>query len=131
MSTTPEDFYQFAKGILQAAGGSSEFEWRNAASRAYYAAFHCCKAVAGRFPLPPPSVQGGVHQILYAQLEAIPIGNGHPPENTKIKKMAYIAKFMKSTRVAADYAIDEGFDLDVAKQQLCDAKKVIDQWKAL
>lgn len=130
MSTTPEDFYQFAKGVLQASG-SSEFELRNASSRAYYAAFHCCKAVSDRYPLPPTSVQGGSHKILYAQFESLPVGNGHPPENTKIKQMAYIAKSMKSIREAADYAINEGFDLDDAKQQLHDAKKVIDHWKSL
>lgn len=43
MSVTPEAIFESAVVL---AGGDEEVDWRNACSRAYYAAYHRCRAIA-------------------------------------------------------------------------------------
>lgn len=126
MSVTPDEFLTYA--VCAATPTANEFDLRNSASRAYYAAFHCCLAERSRCPSLSDSEIRGSHDKLYARFNLIPASE---PKSGDLKAMAYLAKMMKSVRHDADYDIGSSFSADDAKQQLRDARKVVSHWKSL
>jgi len=126
MSSTPDQFLEFAVSAHQNAAGL-EFNYRNAASRAYYAAFHCCNAERSRYPSLAGDVTLGSHDHLYARIKALPDSN----TSRVLKSMAYIALMMKDVRRNADYLIANPFSFEDSAQQIADAKKILQKWKLL
>lgn len=126
MSSTPEEFLSFSISAQNTAGGI-EFNYRNAASRAYYAAFHCCYAERLRCPNLIENEFLGSHDKLYAKFTALPI----TPVSTVLKSMAYVARMMKGIRHKADYRLGEEFALADSAQQISDAQSVHRKWKEL
>lgn len=126
MSTTPEHFLKFASSALTNANGS-EFDLRNSASRAYYAAFHCCYAERSKCPDLKDDEIRGSHDKLYARFEALPLSE----ENNILKTMAYVSKMMKTVRHNADYHINSNFSQSDSEQQIRDAQGVLRNWKKI
>jgi uncharacterized protein (UPF0332 family) len=125
VSVTPQCFFSFAQEALQQV--DNEFSSRNSASRAYYAAYHCCYAERARCPSLKEDELKGSHDKLYSR-----IGNlESSPANDLLKKMGYLAKMMKSVRHSADYSVGDDFERREALQQLKDAQKVINHWNQL
>jgi uncharacterized protein (UPF0332 family) len=83
----------------QLAGGQSEPEWRSAASRAYYAAFHKALEVADGC-LPPNPVAIGEHERLTERLKS---------HGVKGRSLAYVLIDYKRIRTRADYELSMGF----------------------
>ena len=127
MSITPDQFLDFAEQTIKSES-ADEFDYRNAASRAYYSAFHCCLSQRLRCPDLSCAEISGSHDRLYKRFESLSISD---PENVTVKKMAYVAKQMKSVRHRADYMLDQEFPVEEAQQQVSDAKAVIKHWKTL
>lgn len=126
MSVTPEHFLNFANASLNYQN-ANEFDYRNSASRAYYAAFHCCYAERTKCPdLNEEDIKGS-HDKLYARFQALPLTD----ENSILKSMAYISKMMKAVRHSADYHLSSNFSKDDGEQQLKDAKKVMEKWNKI
>ena len=126
MSSTPEDFLNFANVTL-ADVKANEFSYRNAASRAYYAAFHCCYAERSKCPELKDDEIRGSHDKLYARFESLPLSD----ENNTLKAMAYVSKMMKTVRHKADYHIDTNFSKSDSEQQFRDAQGVLKNWKKI
>ena len=126
MSITPDQFLTFAESSL-ASSSAGEFEFRNAASRAYYSAFHCCLAERQRCPNLKDSDIFGSHDRLYARYRELSNGD---VEN-KLKSMAYMAQMMKSVRHEADYKLNLPFQKRDADQQVSDAGKILKSWKEI
>jgi uncharacterized protein (UPF0332 family) len=126
MSSTPEEFLSFAVSAHKTAA-SLEFNYRNSASRAYYAAFHCCYTERSRCPeLKDQDIQGS-HDKLYARFGALP----QSPIFNTLKSMAYLAKMMKAVRHHADYRLMDKFNPQDSAQQIKDAESVLKHWKAI
>ena len=98
MAVTPEVLLAAADAIGR---GNSEVAWRNAASRAYYAAFHRCRSVAKDARLSFPET-GSVHAGLIDVLT-------HPLNPSRIRSLGYLLDLCRAHRVDADYQIDEKF----------------------
>lgn len=69
MAVTPEGLLDAANSI---AKGDQEIDWRNATSRAYYAAYHRCRLAAEEARLSIAEV-GGMHAALVETLTAPPV----------------------------------------------------------
>lgn len=104
MTATPDHFLDSAVSILNSPN-ASEINYRNSASRAYYAAFHCCYAERSRCPNLNANDILGSHDKLYKRFEELP----HSNQTVPLKRMAYMAKIMKTVRKQADYNLNEDF----------------------
>ena len=114
MAVAPETILQSAIALEQ---GDAEIDWRNACSRAYYAAFHRCRAIAREIE-PHTDVEGGsAHNIVADILTS--------PRNTPVHRgMGYKLRSCSVERKRADYDIEVEF-----RRKTCQA--VIDDCKAI
>ena len=120
MAVTPDHLLDAAISI---AKGDQEVDWRNATSRAYYAAFHCCRLVAQEARLSVAET-GGAHGALVQALTA-------PLSSPSLKGLGYMLEQCRQHRVTADYRIDEKFSRDVAGSVLADTERILKQADAL
>jgi uncharacterized protein (UPF0332 family) len=102
MPVTPTLLLEAAQALRQ---GGSEVDQRNAASRAYYAAYHRCLPIAEGIGL--VATGKGVHRDLIDTL----IG-ARPP---KLKSIGYMLEQGRRLRVKADYEIASEFARDQAQ----------------
>lgn len=95
MAVSPEQILQSAEEL---GNGAREIDRRNAASRAYYAAFHRC------LPLVEGDVDGdfGVHRAVTNELYA--------SMNRTLRTVGSLLEQCKSIRVAADYKTASAFN---------------------
>ena len=114
MSVTPELLLDAATAI---AKGSSEVDWRNAASRAYYAAYHRCRTVALEAKVEITET-GGVHNALVNALTA-------PLTSRPLKSLGYMLEQCRHWRTAADYRIDQDFSRDLADSVLASCRSIL------
>ena len=98
MAVTPNALFEAARVIGQ---GESEVDLRNAASRAYYAAYHHCRLLGQSLRSPAPPLQGGVHRTLIATLTEA--------RSSKLKSLGYMLEQCRRLRVSADYDIGSEF----------------------
>jgi uncharacterized protein (UPF0332 family) len=89
---TPEDILESARRLFR---GTSEVDYRNAASRAFYAVLHKCQDTVD---LASPFA-GGTHEKFIKDLEG----------NRPTLNLAYILRQCKNIRVEADYHVKESF----------------------
>lgn len=99
MPVTPDDLLDAARTSLD--GSTGEVEWRNAASRAYYAAYHRCRVVAAEEKLPLLRT-GSVHAALVGELGA--------SRQRSLRALGYMLNQCRHLRATADYEIDERFE---------------------
>lgn len=109
--------------LLEAAAvlglGNSEADWRNAASRAYYAAFHSCVSVARHARLNFADT-GSVHAALIGALT-----DGLSP--TPLKGLGYMLEQCRRRRTDADYRIEQEFPRQIADTIVADCRKILEK----
>ena len=99
--------------------GLSEMDYRNAASRSYYAAYHLCLNLGRRFP-DYLDVKGGVHERLIVKLEKA--------SDRRIKTIGYILKQCRVYRNKADYLLEDKFSKQDAELVIKQVEKLIQQY---
>ena len=114
MAVTPEVLLDAAIVIGE---GDEEVDWRNAASRAYYAAFHRCVAVAHDAGL-SISNTGSVHVTLIGALV-------DPLSPTVLRSLGYMLEQCRMRRVDADYRISQDFPRNLAETVLADCRRIL------
>lgn len=118
------DFLEFAQSQLKSA--KKEFDYRNAAGRAYYYVFHCC--LEHKIGVPYNKDRGS-HDNLYDAIGKLP--DVEDPATKLLKNIAYVARMMKDVRNHADYKLKASFTEQDAKQQVKDAEKVRAKYREL
>lgn len=113
---TPDELLDAAAAL---AAGDREVDWRNATSRAYYAAFHRCRLVAAAEGIPEAGTQSA-HASLIDGLTY----HRNPPT---LRGLGFMLKQCRTKRVVADYDIGAGFDRDVAHTVLADSRRIFDR----
>ena len=121
MAATPESLLAAATSLGR---GSSEEDWRNATSRAYYAAFHRCQQLAQEANL-PVAPSGSIHRTL---VDAMTDRFTSGPAFTSL---GYILDLCRRRRVEADYNIDTDFPQSLAHEVLEDCRDILDRANAL
>ncbi len=109
----PRDFLDVADEL---AGGLREADWRSAASRAYYAAFHLARAVLRQCGF---SVPQGEQAHVYLSLRLA--NSGHPD----IVQAGHDLNYLRTVRNRADYDLDRSFDHRLALDHVQLAAEVI------
>lgn len=104
MPITIQDFMQAAQSIIN--NGSNEIDFRNSASRAYYAGYHAAKKLSLRIKTGKTlfirNAGTGLHQQLINELKSNP--------NTNIKKIGRMLQMCKAERTDADYQLSLNFN---------------------
>lgn len=114
MPVTPQLLLDAAKAL---AGGEAEVDQRNAASRAYYAAFHRCLPIARRLGLPARPER--VHRDL--------IDTQKTARDNRLKSIAYMLDQCRKIRVDADYEINAPFTQGETQTALSQCQRIINQ----
>lgn len=116
------DAQDFLDAALAMMAGQREIDYRNAASRAYYCAYHVCRALLERMPNPNKST-AATHERVVMDLQT------HP--DRRLKKLGNKLNQAKALRRQADYALDADFSHTNAKQAIGHAQKIAAEVKAL
>jgi uncharacterized protein (UPF0332 family) len=109
----PRDFLDVADEL---ATGIREADWRSAASRAYYAAFHIARRLLGRCGFGVPDADQA-HAYLWLRL----CNSGQPD----IKRAGEDLQYLRKIRNQADYDIDDPFDQRQAVEVVQQATDII------
>jgi len=113
------EFLKIAETLLEKES-VAEVECRNAASRAYYSAYHSCLDLSKRYPATNDiEVKGGVHQQLIDVLCA------HQDE--RVRTVGCSLKQTKIQRVRADYKLTQNFTLQDAKFTVDSVQKLLQE----
>ena len=114
MAVAPEEILAAAKELAQ---GSREVDWRNAASRGYYAAYHRCMRLAReeRLHIQPTASE---HIALVEGLKRI--GNAAP-----LRKLGAILDQCRLRRRKADYQVEGNFERYIADTVIEDSRETI------
>jgi uncharacterized protein (UPF0332 family) len=116
MAVTPNALFEAARVIGQ---GESEVDSRNAASRAYYAAYHRCRSLNESLPSPAPPVRGAVHRTIIEALTGA--------RSSRLKSLGYMLEQCRRLRVNADYDIESEFRHQDARNALTLCEKILDK----
>jgi len=119
MSVTYQHFLDSARVFLS---GSSEMDYRNAASRGYYAAYHICLNLGKQLP-DFTDEKLGVHEKLITKLERA--------RDRNIKAVGYILRTCKSSRKKADYLLEDKFSKQEAGLTINHAEKIIQRYSEI
>ena len=111
MAVTPNDLLEAARDL---ATGNREVDFRNAASRAYYAAYHRCKPIAKRFGL--RSSARGVHSDV---IDALNVVTKPAP-----KQLARLLRKSRTLRSKADYRTDQDLQRSEVETSIRHAEKI-------
>lgn len=110
----------FLKSAEIAASGSSEIDWRNGISRAYYSAYHAALGfIDQRFADPEEHLHFGAHERLANRYKTW-------KDNHKGKSISYVLTHMKRQRHLADYNISDSLKQVDAETQIASTKKLMD-----
>lgn len=103
MAVTPEMILNSASAMCDGDGDGREVDWRNATSRAYYAAYHGCRALAQSIEPNADLSRSTSHQ----NVRAILLQSGSP---TEARAVAHQLNACRQVRNRADYQIGEDFE---------------------
>ena len=122
---TPDELLDAAVAL---AAGDREVDWRNATSRAYYAAFHRCRLVAAAEGIPEAGTQSA-HAGLVDGLT-------YHRNPRALRSLGFILEQCRTKRVVADYEIGvyeigADFDRDVAHTVLAESRRIFDRSASL
>ena len=112
MAVSPK---QLLDAALELAEGSREVDFRNAASRAYYAAYHRCRPIAKRIGL--RSSHRGVHSDVIDALRTA--------TKPSLKQLAQMLARCKGLRAKADYNIGKEFKRSEAQTSTRQVQKIL------
>ena len=121
--TTPPELLLLAEKLRQ---GSTEAEWRAAASRAYYAIYHHARAFHDSLPesgQPAPKGAGGDHVDLSHRLKN-PAQSVNAKLTTQSRRIGIMLDNCRPTRHQADYEIRNAFSADQADELLAMAERI-------
>lgn len=114
MAVTPEEIFAGASVLL---AGDGEVDWRNATSRAYYAAYHRCKRLALEEGL--ALAQGRSAHI--GLVDALgQMGNARP-----LRELAGMLDRCRLRRHDADYEIEKAFARELANAVVVDCRDIL------
>lgn len=102
MAVTVEAIMRAAEAI---GSGSAEVDWRNATSRAYYAAYHRCLSVAMDLDPTVDSRDGSGHVRVARKL-------AEPFNSAMARSLGYRLDQYRIARQKADYQIEDVFGRD-------------------
>ena len=111
MAVSPKQLLEAAQELAE---GSCEVDFRNEASRAYYAAYHRCRPIAKGNGL--RSSDRGVHSDVIDALRTV--------TKPRLKQLAQLLTRCKGLRAKADYNIDEAFRRSEARASTRQAQKI-------
>ena len=121
MPVTPNEILGSAIAL---GGGEAEVDWRNACSRAYFAAFHRCRQVAEAYE---PHVETGgsnTHRIVGEILTERSRG----PE---VIGMGYMLGQCRRLRNRADYDVEEVFDRTSCDSAIQTSESILERADAI
>ncbi|WP_414041586.1 hypothetical protein ACJU26_05875 [Acidithiobacillus sp. M4-SHS-6] len=115
MAIEPLDFLDSAKSCIMSG---KEMDWRNASSRAYYAAYHQSARMANSLCRLHPrcNEKKGSHERLICHINYSGID--------RLKVIARLLDQCKTRRVIADYEIDNNFNKGVAEMQCYEVDRI-------
>jgi hypothetical protein len=126
MAVTPDQIVALAATL---ADGASECEWRSAASRSYYAAFHAAKVTSelahvDKWLQDTSSFGCGFHEEVIQRF-------AWAKARTDVRAAGYGLRQLKQERVKADYALDEAFRKKDALAAVASGKDLLQQFAAI
>ena len=116
MAVKPSDFLASAQEMVTRG---QEIDYRNAASRAYYAAYLRVERHAAELPSPASSTGKGVHAKVIAKFSA--------SDNEDLAALGISLSAMKKTRTAADYKLQDTVSQSDAMKQVEVAKLTLEE----
>lgn len=121
MPVTPESILESAAAMSQ---GDDEVDWRNATSRAYYAAYHRCRTLATSIDPHADLSTAESHRFVGDILQQ----RGSP---STARGLAYQLAALRKVRNLADYEIDDQFDQDSGRTSVEASRKIIERADAI
>lgn len=118
MSVTHKEFLTSAEAMGR---GTGEIDLRNAASRAYYSAYHACQNVVNFCPNVNVS-DAGQHEKLILRFKRYPSTD---PRHPLANKIANLLDQAKSLRVRADYKISLPFRRNATETQVHNVRRLL------
>ncbi|HYE37577.1 hypothetical protein [Methylocaldum sp.] len=131
MPVQPADFLESAKLELKS---EKEIHFRNAISRAYYAAYHSCLPLDDILPDHGEArTNVGVHERFISKLTKFPTSCDELARNAgmKIKSLGYVLQQCKTARHKADYDLRAEIGSSEAEGQISTAEKIFDKLSEL
>lgn len=119
MAVNPDDLFKAAKTLIQS---EDEVSQRNAASRAYYAAYHRCLALSLHLRL-EAALGHGVHARLRDAL--------YRSKDSRVRSIAYILNECRKHRGQADYEIEQDFSPEDARTAINQCERIMTKANAL
>lgn len=119
MSVESTDFYEFAQRIMD--DWKDEITYRVCISKSYYCAYHSVKA---RIQHLPNYAGVGVHQGLIEYLQS-PSNVSCKETRRLYKRLSYILKAQRDSRVIADYHLDSKVNRKDAEDALNTTKSIL------
>ena len=120
MAVTPRDLLQMARQLMNE---DKEINYRTAANRAYYSAFHACTLVANSLAQ-SSNRRGGPHEKLIAKLKNHPVRRPSRARDNGIRAMGNLLDNGKALRVDADYRIGGEFNRNKAEELILTAARI-------
>lgn len=122
MAVSPEDLLVIAQELM---GRDREINYRSAANRAYYSAFHTCLELAASLPR-THSHGRGAHEKLISRLKNHRVRRVSRGNDIRIRTLGNLPAKAKPLRVHADYRIGEEFGRAKAEELILRAEKIRD-----
>lgn len=116
MAVTPEAIFQSAVVL---ARGDEEVDWRNACSRAYYAAYHRCRAIANEIEPYTETAGRSAHRVVADILTS-------PGSGKARMSMGYKLRQCGAQRRRADYEIDDPFPRQAGLAVIADCREILE-----
>ncbi|MCZ6841903.1 MAG: hypothetical protein O7G32_03620 [SAR324 cluster bacterium] len=121
MGVTPEELLAYAESLIQQP---AEISIRNAAGRAFYAAYHACSPINERLD-PGLKFKEGTHQKLIRLFTEY--HGADDDTSRKVRILGAMYRQVRDLRSKADYEIDSEFTLGEAQVLLGTARRIIDR----
>ena len=121
MAVTPQELLRYAESLLQESG---ELRLRNAAGRAFYAAYHSCLPLYGRLDSGPETREGTHQRIIRLFSEY------HGPDESisrRIRALGVMYRQVRDLRSKADYEIESDFTKGEAETVLRTVKSIVER----
>lgn len=118
----PVSHAEFLSSALKLIKNGAEMDFRNSASRAYYAAYHAAVPVGNSIGI-PIDVEGGEHARLIEAFKRM--------TDMKYKSIAYMLRQCRDLRVVADYNLEEPFTESEAQTTIEQTKEIINKIEKL
>ena len=119
MPVTPDALFEAAKALGR---GGAEVDRRNAASRAYYAAYHRCLPIGRSLGLSAAPAHGVHRQLVDTLTES---------SDLKMKGIGYRLNECRKLRAQADYEIESDFSSRDARLVVEQCERILGQVDAL